>query len=141
MNKLKNNKAQANLGEYALIFLMAMTVLTVMSVYFKRIIQARLYDAKKTMVDMVAEETQGLHEGNVYGEYEPYYTQASAQITRSTDEESELRWQSESRKRFGEESGVNAVSYTLPPAAADFPGFQGDQEMPGDITQGGARLP
>lgn len=61
------------MGEYVLVFLLAIGMVTAMTVYFKRAIQARMFDARNTMLNMVLNRTQGYYSGNIQIGYEPYY--------------------------------------------------------------------
>ena len=80
---LKTNKAQAVMGEYALLLLLVMGMIMAMTVYFKRGIQARIYDARNSMMNTVANRA-GDYYGNILlqGEYEPYYGRTDSMVVR-----------------------------------------------------------
>jgi hypothetical protein len=57
-------------------------MVTAMTIYFKRAIQARIYDARNTMLNMVLNRTQGYYAGNVQIGYEPYYSNTASTVVR-----------------------------------------------------------
>lgn len=75
-----NNKAQATLGEYLVVFFIVVSVMSAMTIYFKRTLQARIFDARNAAFRNVAQKTDGIYNGNFYLEYEPYYTNTETQI-------------------------------------------------------------
>ena len=84
---LKNKNAQAVMGEYVLVIFLVMAVLTAMTVYFRRALQARIHDARDYMIGEVRVRTAGVYNGNLYKEYEPYYGNTAARVFRSMDDE------------------------------------------------------
>ena len=80
---LKNNNAQVVMGEYVLVFLLVMGMITAMTVYFKRTVQARMFDARNSMMRTVA-NLAGDHYNNVFlqREYEPYYGHTDSVVMR-----------------------------------------------------------
>lgn len=69
-------------SEYALTFFLIVAVITTMSMFIKRVLQARIYDARDAMSRTVAP----YYSGRMPREYEPYYVQSESQITRSSNE-------------------------------------------------------
>ena len=80
---LKTNKAQAVMGEYVLVFVLAIGMVTAMTVYFKRAVQARIYGARNSMMNTVA-NLAGDYYGNTFlqREYEPYYGRTDSMVVR-----------------------------------------------------------
>ena len=76
--KIKARKAQAIMSEYVLIFFIIIGMITAMTVFFKRAVQARYYDARRAMFNIVAERVKGNYNGAVYPIYEPYYVNAQS---------------------------------------------------------------
>ncbi len=72
---LKTNRAQAVSGEYVLVFFLVVGMMTAMTFYFKRAVQARIYDARNTMFNtvLIRAKKTGYYTGNLLAEYEPYY--------------------------------------------------------------------
>jgi len=79
---INNKRAQAVIGEYALVIFMVLGMVVAMTFYFKRGIQARTHDALHYMVNEVKYGAAGNYYGNLYLHYEPYYTKADAMTTR-----------------------------------------------------------
>lgn len=73
LRALKNNRAQAISAEYVLVFFLVLAILASMGIYFRRAIQARIYDARTTMVRTVRDRVGDHYTGNFYFAYEPYY--------------------------------------------------------------------
>lgn len=86
---LKYKKAQTIMGEYLLIFFLIIGVATAMTIYFRRVVQARIRDARVTMIDIVRSRTNVLvngkpaYAGPLFYEYEPYYLNAITNSMRS----------------------------------------------------------
>ena len=83
MIKLTDKKAQVMLSEYVTIVVVVIASITAMTVYFRRSLQARIHDAHVGMVKEVAARTNGIYNGNIYYEYEPYYVETN--VDRSVD--------------------------------------------------------
>ena len=120
---LRNNKAQAMMLEYSLIFFLVVGMITAMSLYFKRSMQARIRDARVYMFKTVQNRTAGYYDGNLYVEYEPYYTNTVAMVARSELGNSTLlpspgKSSGIFRKLFTEETDVTTISITAPPRNA-----------------------
>lgn len=71
------------MGEYVLVFVLAIGMVTAMTVYFKRAVQARIYGARNSMMNTVA-NLAGDYYGNVFlqREYEPYYGRTDSMVLR-----------------------------------------------------------
>jgi len=82
LKSLKNKKAQAVIGEYLLVFLMVVGMITAITLYFRRAVQARIRDANYSVAASVATRANGYFIGDVLLEYEPYYIHRQAVITR-----------------------------------------------------------
>jgi hypothetical protein len=118
LKSLKNTKAQAMMGEYAVVIALAMAVLMTMGVFVRRAIQARIHDARDYMVSEVRNRTLGLFNGNLYKEYEPYYINTAAEVTRSHTDTSGLLPGGSSGiflKTFDETTSATISSETAPP--------------------------
>jgi len=90
LRKLHNRKAQAVIGEYIVLISMVLAAIVAMTVYFRRAVQARIYDARNYMVSEVARRSAGNFSGDLYPEYEPYYTETNATVHRYSDDKSRL---------------------------------------------------
>jgi len=121
LRALKNRNAQAVMGEYVVVIFLVMAVLTGMTVYFKRAVQARIYDARNYMIGEVRVRTAGLFNGNLYKEYEPYYANVASTLYRTMDDRTTLMSSGPAassgifRKVYNEETAARSNSLTLPP--------------------------
>ncbi|MCA9398114.1 MAG: hypothetical protein KC618_00065 [Candidatus Omnitrophica bacterium] len=116
---LKNKKAQAVSGEYVLLFFLVIGMMTAMSIYFRRTIQARIYDANGTMFNIVKDRTTGLNiVGNLYTEYEPYYANTQSIVERNTATTEELFQGGGAKVSYDEETIMRTNSVTAPPKDA-----------------------
>jgi len=118
----KTNKAQAVMGEYVLVFFVAIGMVTAMTIYFKRAVQARIYDARNTMLDIVVNRTQGYYSGNIYAEYEPYYGSTVSTVVRGENATTKLLPGATTgifSKTFDEVTAAETYSETAPPRGAN----------------------
>jgi hypothetical protein len=118
LKPLKNKSAQAISGEYALLIFLVLAVLGGMSVYFRRAIQARIHDARDYMISGVRVRTSGFYDGNLYKEYEPYYSNTLANVDRRISDQTTLLPGDSSgifRKEYDEGVSVVVNSTTAPP--------------------------
>lgn len=118
LRNLNNRRAQAVLGEYLLVIFMVLGVITAMTVYFKRAVQARLHDARDYMVNDVRQRTAGSYDGELYLHYEPYYTNTDAIVTRDTTHTTRILPGASSgifTKVYDESTSVVVTSETAPP--------------------------
>lgn len=121
---LHNKKAQANISEYALIFIIAIAMTSGMAVYFKRGIQARLYAGRNQMLRTVLDRTNGYYNEGLAFDYNPYYTNSTAVVSRSAETKTELLPIPGSTsglfiQTVNEITRVEASSKTAPPKDAD----------------------
>ena len=119
---LQNNRAQATFGEYALIFILVIGMMTAMGVYFKRLIQGRLHDARNYTIYTVRDRASGYFNGNLYLEYEPYYSNVASFVSRSSDTQSNLVAGGVTgifRENINDKTSLQTYSVTLPPMNAD----------------------
>lgn len=118
----KNEKAQARMIEYAMLFALVMAAAVTMTVYFKRGVQARIYDARNYMISEVRARTAGQFDGNLYMGYEPYYANTSAVIARDVTERTALDEGGSSgifTKTYDHTVMIAVNSETAPPRDAD----------------------
>ncbi|MFC1510574.1 hypothetical protein ACFL49_02830 [Candidatus Omnitrophota bacterium] len=78
LKRLKKKKGQAVSSEYVMVFFLVVASMTTMTVYIRRALQARVFDARNKMVEIVAAESEAI----VRWEYEPYYSQTDATARR-----------------------------------------------------------
>ena len=122
MSKLINNNGQAVSSEYVLVFFIILGMMTAMSVFFKRIIQGSIHDARNKMVEIVEKQTSDYYDGNLYYEYEPYYTYANTTVYRDVEEKTTLAGggpAGQFRKEIDERTTVRVLSETMPPKDTD----------------------
>ena len=120
---LKNNNAQAVMGEYVLVFLLVMGMITAMTVYFKRTLQARMFDARNSMMITVANRA-GDYYDNVFlqREYEPYYGSTDSMVMRQENAGINLLPGGTTgifRKTVNETTAVRTESQTAAPREAN----------------------
>lgn len=118
MNRSKSNKAQI-IGEYALTLFLVVGVLTAMTVYIRRVLQARIFDERKYMMNVVQSAP---HIGKLKLEYEPYYVQSTSTTDQSHTEQIDVLGGGHTgifRKSFEDVMSVGTNSVQLPPANAD----------------------
>ena len=119
---LKDQMAQAVMGEYMVVIFLVLTMIVAMTIYFKRAVQARIHDARDYMVGEVRVRTQGEFDGNLYKEYEPYYSNVAALVARDADYTTQILPGASSgifQKIVNETTGVQAISQTAPPKDFD----------------------
>lgn len=118
LRNLNNRRAQAAVGEYALVIFLVLAVVTGMTIFWKRAIQGRIHDARDYMVDSVRQRTAGSFNGDLYLHYEPYYTNTSATVSRSAEHTSRLLPGMSSGiyvKTIDESTAAQIISETAPP--------------------------
>ncbi len=121
LRNLNNRRAQAVIGEYVLVIFMVLGVITAMTVYFKRAVQARHYDALHYMVNDVRQRTAGIYNGELYLHYEPYYTNTVAIVERSASSTTRVLSGGPGiyQKVIDESTSVQVNSETAPPRDFD----------------------
>jgi len=115
-------KAQAVMGEYALVIFLVIAVMTSMTIFFKRAVQARIHDARDYMTSEVPARVAGAVTGNIYKEYEPYYANTDATVFRTVDDTIRVLPAASSGiflKEFNETTNVRVDSTTAPPRDFD----------------------
>lgn len=112
---LHNKKGQVVSAEYVMVFFLIASVLTSMTVYVKRALQARIYCAETTMATMVADAA----EEPVYFEYEPYYTEVTTDNTQANHTIKRLMVGGNFSKAINETRTSNSTSTVLDPSFAD----------------------
>lgn len=118
LRALKNKNAQAVVGEYTIVIFLVMAVVITMAVYFKRAVQARMRDAREYMITEVRERTDGDFNGILYREYEPYYGNTAAVVSRDMNEETRIQPGGSSgifQKFYNVSVSVDVNSETAPP--------------------------
>lgn len=134
----KNKSGQVVTSEYAIVFFLVVAMLTAMTIYFRRAIQGRMYDARNYMIKEVQERTKDQYPGacsvkpdgsrvcegglQLYPEYEPYYVDTKSLVDRQSIMEDSLSEGGTSglyRKSYKEDvTSVQTVSDTAPPREA-----------------------
>ena len=128
--RLYNKQAQATMGEYVLVFFIVMGVMATIMVYFKRAVQARMYDVRANMGAMVQRRAGQLYNYNVpvYLSYEPYYMKTNATIDHDYFQNEVLSSPNIFHpsqtglyiKNFNEITTVDSASETRPPREAQW---------------------
>lgn len=108
------------IGEYAVVIAMVLAVLTAMTVYFKRVLQGRIYDVRNYMVNEVRTRTEGEYSGNLYLGYEPYYTKTDTNAWISGTDETRILPSGRGtpgifQKYYDETTAVRTAGETLSP--------------------------
>jgi hypothetical protein len=123
---LKQQNAQAVMGEYALIFFMIVAAMTAITIYFRRAVQARIFSARNTMLNVVINRTRGYYGDAVYNTlqiaYEPYYMNTVTTVVHTLDTETNLlpgATTGISRKTSDEFTQTRTRSETAPPRDAN----------------------
>ena len=117
----KTNNAQDVMAEYVLVFFVVIGMATVMTVYFKRVVQARMHDARNAMLNMVLNRTVGYYTGDIQIGYEPYYGNTISTIARRGNATANLLPGATTgifRKTFDEVTAIETRSETAPPKDA-----------------------
>lgn len=120
---IRTNKAQAVLGEYVLVLFLVAGMITAMGIYFRRAIQARIFDARTTMLNTVIQRAQPYYPQDLSNEirvgYEPYYGNVASTVGYRTDSTSRLLQGGASVKTINDTTTVVSQSETAPPRDAD----------------------
>lgn len=104
------------LGEYVLIFFIVASMMGAMVIYFRRTIQARMFDARNYSVRLAKEISNGYYNGSWYRGYEPYYANTATIVGRDSSENVSLFGTGSST--YQKDSGVLSVSQTNSVTAA-----------------------
>lgn len=119
---LKTNKAQAVMGEYVMVFFLVVAMVTAMTIYFRRAVQARMHDARNVMINTVLDRSGTYFTGNILAGYEPYYANTVSEVWRSEGSETRLLEGGSSgifQKDSDESTRVTTQSQTAPPKDAN----------------------
>lgn len=115
---LKNRKAQAVMGEFMVVIFFVLAATVGMSIFFKRAVQARIHDARNYMVNEVRIRTEGEFDGDLYYEYEPYYSNVAAFVFKDAKHDTQILPGGSSgiyQKTIDETTRVWSNSQTFPP--------------------------
>ncbi len=107
------------MAEYALTFFIVTASIVAMTVFVTRTFQARIYDAKKYMLETVKAAP---HVGKLKAEYEPYYSNTEALVNRSNFDEKQLLPGGITgifRRAWNDNTDSNSTSNQRPPKDAD----------------------
>lgn len=118
----KNKNGQTTVSEYVLVTFVIIASITTMMIYFKRAVQARIYDTRQAMLNIVATEAQGYYTGNIYIEYEPYYTNTDTTTWQESTANTEyygVTYGEHIGKKFRDITNATTTSVTAPPKDAD----------------------
>ena len=116
--KQKTTQAQI-IGEYVLTLFLAVAVMTAMTVYVRRVLQARLFDARLYMINTVISVP---HINKLRREYEPYYVASNSIVDDSQREQTNLLGGGHTgifQKMYDNVKRAQTNSEQLPPANAD----------------------
>ncbi len=109
----RKSKGQV-IAEYAALIALVVASIVAMSFFVKRLLQARMADARDTMMSTV----RSSYEGEIPDQYEPYYTQQNSQVSREINDQMNLLRGGRTGiyiKTFNETTTVNSQSVQLPP--------------------------
>ena len=113
-----NKRGQAVFGEYVIVIFVVVTVTFAMTVYVRRTLQGRIYDARQTMLRTVRAEYNGV----LYREYEPYYGFRNATIDQYSNPTTRLLEGGTSgifREDTNDRTEVKSYTEQKPPKDAD----------------------
>lgn len=111
------------MGEYVLVFLVVMGMITAMTVYFKRAVQARIFDARNSMINTVVNLAGDYYDGVfLRREYEPYYGNTVSAVVRQENTTRGLLPGATTgifRKTIDDRTAIETRSETAPPRDAN----------------------
>lgn len=113
--KRESSQGQAVSAEYVVVLLVVVGALTAMTVYMRRTIQARAYDAQTLMI---AKASKGL-EKPILDEYEPYYTNSTTKTEQRQTDASRVLSLGDYRKELDLEKSSYTESRQEPPQDAE----------------------
>ncbi len=122
LKQFSNQRALAVFSEYLLIFFLVLGAITAMAVFFRRAIQARIYESRNAGIELIRRETAGYYDGDIYSQYEPYYTNTDSQISQVNQRRTFYRrqaWGAGSSQSFAENRYISSYSETRPPREAN----------------------
>jgi hypothetical protein len=129
LRRLRKRKAQANIGEYVLIMFVTIGFISAISLYVRRALQARIYDARNLIKNADCFGCVNIPGGKAFApvnmlgnidiQYEPYYTLAVSNRTAQYDGDAELAKDTTTgqfyKRSFNSTGIADSVSLTLPP--------------------------
>lgn len=113
----RKRRAQV-IGEYVILIALVVMVMAAMTIFLRRALQARIKDAKDTMMTTVRDS----HNGTIPDEYEPYYLIQNSEVTRAAADRSYLKQGGISgvyQKILNETTTAQSESTYLPARDAD----------------------
>ena len=126
-----NNKGQAVMSEYVMIFFVVIAAAVAMTMYVQRALEARIHAARNFMIQTVnnsgACDANCLHAtgGNIWYGYEPYYTETVADIQQGQTDTTGATTGNPKvlggkyLKSLNEDSSAVSTTLQLPPGCAD----------------------
>ncbi len=127
-----NNKGQAVLLEYVMIFFVVIAAAVAMTTFVQRGIEARVHDARNFMIDAVINNSvcdancMQAAGGDISYEYEPYYAQMLSDVAHKSQENagattSSVNWSIGAvyTKATNEQTNTISTSTQLPPECAN----------------------
>ena len=129
-----NNKGQAVLSEYVMIFFVVIAAVAAMTVFVQRGFEARLHDARNFMVNSVVAsgacdanclKAAGATDNRIPYEYEPYYAQMLSDVSRNEQQNSGATTGNPQSldtiytKSMNDATATISTSNQLPPGCAD----------------------
>jgi uncharacterized protein (UPF0333 family) len=126
-----NNKGQAVLSEYVMIFFVVIAAGVAMTTYLQRGYEARIHDARNYLIDSLMNSgacdanclaATGAAGNQIPYEYEPYYSIMLSNVQQDQNDISTSTNGSAQaigaiyNKIYNEETGTNSTSYQLPPS-------------------------
>ena len=90
MFKCSNSSRAQVFAEYAFVIVIIVAVISAMAVYVRRALQARIWDARNTMIKTVVDNYNGVANYAILNEYEPYYSQAATDASNDSQEQASL---------------------------------------------------
>jgi hypothetical protein len=128
-----NNKGQASLSEYVMIFFVVIAAIVAMTVFVQRSLEGRIHDARNFMISSIADskvcDTNCLNAtgGSIANEYEPYYSLILSDVQQNAQENSGLTQGNSAEtgskyiKNTNDLTQTIATSKQLPPQCASYP--------------------
>ena len=104
-----------------MVFFLVVAMVTAMTIYFRRAVQARMHGARNAMLNTVLNRAGTYFTGNILAGYEPYYAQTVSEVRRGEDSETRLLEGGSSgifQKESNDSTTVTTQSQTAPPKDA-----------------------
>ncbi len=126
MGMVKKNRAQV-ISEYAGIIFLILAVITAVSVFLKRALQANIRDARNYMITQVnstyAATQSGTTPSGISYEYEPYYVEQNSEISSRVDDQADFTRGAGAGKAttsYNETTEATSTSRQLPPGQGSY---------------------